>query len=184
MMSPVLTMLRKWRMAKPEPEIQVLMVCLGNICRSPTAEAVLRHKLAQSGLGDRVGVASAGTHGERGAAPDARSIAVAARRGYDLASIRSRRVVPADFERYHHVLAMDRDNLGHLQAQCPEPLRSRLGLLLHHAPACGLHEVPDPYYGGPAGFDRVLDLVETACDGLVGALRGQLAQRGQGNFRG
>lgn len=164
-------------MSKPEPELQVLMVCLGNICRSPTAEAVLRHKLAKAELGARIAVSSAGTHGERGSAPDARSIAAAARRGYDLTGIRSRRVTAQDFERHQVVLAMDRENLEHLQDRCPELLRQRLGLLLEHAPACGLHEVPDPYYGGPAGFDRVLDLVESACDGLVEVLRRQLAQR-------
>lgn len=153
------------------------MVCLGNICRSPTAEAVLRAKLARAGLDHRVGVASAGTHGERGTPPDARAVAAGAKRGYDLAAIRSRRIAAADFERFHVVLAMDRENLDHLSASCPAPLAQRLGLLLQYAPAAGLQEVPDPYYGGPAGFERVLDLIEPACDGLVVTLQRQLAER-------
>lgn len=177
MMAPVWMLLRKWLMSKPEPELQVLMVCLGNICRSPTAEAVLRLKLERAGLADRVAVASAGTHGERGSAPDTRSIAAAAKRGYDLSGIRSRRLAVNDFERHQVVLAMDRENLEHLLDRCPDPLKGRLGLLLQHAPATGLKEVPDPYYGGPAGFERVLDLIETGCDGLVETLRQQLARR-------
>lgn len=156
------------------PELNVLMVCLGNICRSPTAEAVLRTKLARAGLGDRIAVASAGTHGERGGAPDARAVAAGAKRGYDLSNIRSRRVAPADFDRHDWVLAMDRDNLVNLEKLCPSPLQERLGLLLRHAPALGLHDVPDPYYGGPAGFDHVLDLIEPACDGLILTLRKRL----------
>ena len=98
-----------------------------------------------------------------------------AKRGYDLSSIRSRRVGSADFERFDVVLAMDRDNLDHLSSQCPAALAGRLGLLLQHAPAAGLQEVPDPYYGGVAGFDRVLDLIEPACDGLLLTLQKQLA---------
>ncbi len=159
---------------KPLPEINVLMVCLGNICRSPTAEGVLRTKLARAGLDGRVGVASAGTHGERGGAPDVRAVAAAAKRGYDLSSIRSRRVSSEDFDRHQWVLAMDGENLEHLQRLCPAPLHDRLGLLLRHAPALGLQDVPDPYYGGPAGFEHVLDLIEPACDGLVLTLRKRL----------
>jgi protein-tyrosine phosphatase len=158
-------------------ELNVVMVCLGNICRSPTAEAVLRAKLAHAGLEQRIGVASAGTHGERGSPPDARAVAAAAKRGYDLSSIRSRRFGSADFERFDVVLAMDRDNLQHLSSHCPAALAGRLGLLLLHAPAAELQEVPDPYYGGVAGFDRVLDLIEPACDGLLLTLQKQLAGR-------
>ena len=154
------------------------MVCLGNMGRSPTAEAVLRAKLAHAGLDRRIGVGSAGTHGERGVPPDARAVAAAAKRGYDLAAIRSRRIIaPGDFERFDFVLAMDHENLDHLSASCPLPLAQRLGLLLQYAPAAGLHEVPDPYYGGTAGFERVLNLIEPACDGLVVALQRQLAGR-------
>ena len=156
-------------------EIRVLMICLGNICRSPTAEAVLRSKLQRAGLDGRIAVASAGTHGERGGAPDARAVAAAAKRGYDLSRIRSRRIATEDFERFDLLLAMDRENLEYLASQCPQPHQERLGLLLDHAPkSLGLREVPDPYYGAPAGFDRVLDLIEPACDGLVAELRRRL----------
>lgn len=150
----------------------VLFVCLGNICRSPTAEGVLRTKLQRAGLDRSVDVASAGTHGERGAVPDARAVAAAARRGYDLSRIRSRRLIDKDFERFDLLLAMDLENLDYLTSKCPTPQRDRLGLLLERgAPALGLREVPDPYYGAPAGFERVLDLIEPACDGLLAHLR-------------
>lgn len=150
----------------------VLMVCLGNICRSPTAEGVLRTKLQRAGLDRRVDVASAGTHGERGSVPDARAVAAAARRGYDLSRIRSRRLTDKDFERFDLVLAMDLENLDHLMTQCPATHHDRLGLLLElGAPSLGLREVPDPYYGAPAGFERVLDLIEPACDGLIDTLQ-------------
>lgn len=156
-------------------DISILMVCLGNICRSPMAEGVLRTKLLRAGLDRRVEVASAGTHGERGGAPDARAVAAAARRGYDLSRIRSRRVVAKDFERYHLLLAMDRENLDYLGSICPEGCGDRLGLLLDHGPpTLGVREVPDPYYGAPAGFERVLDLIEPACDSLVQNLRQRL----------
>ncbi|WP_395700659.1 low molecular weight protein-tyrosine-phosphatase [Aquabacterium sp.] len=154
----------------------VLMVCLGNICRSPTAEAVLRTKLLRAGLDAQVGVASAGTHGERGRPPDARAAAAAARRGYDLSGIRSRRLIDQDFDRFDLVLAMDLDNLEVLMSRCPADQQRRVGLLLPFAPgAAAQAEVPDPYYGGPAGFDRVLDLIEPACEGLLANLQRQLA---------
>lgn len=152
------------------------MVCLGNICRSPTAEAVLRHKLQRAGLDQQVGVASAGTHGERGSPPDARAAAAAARRGYDLSGIRSRRLLDEDFTRFDLVVAMDLDNLEVLQSRCPAAEQGRLALLLTFAPnAPARAEVPDPYYGGPAGFDHVLDLIEPACEGLLANLQRRLA---------
>jgi protein-tyrosine phosphatase len=160
-----------------KPKLRVLMVCMGNICRSPTAEGVLRHKLEAAGLAQRVEVDSAGTHGYHvGAPPDERSQHHARQRGYDLSSLRARRVGAADFERFDLVLAMDEDNLEHLEAICPPHLRSRLQLLMSHAPASGSIVVPDPYYGGVEGFEQVLDYVESACDGLVARLRAQLAQ--------
>ena len=150
------------------------MVCLGNICRSPTAEGVLRTKLERLGLHDRVRVESAGTHGEKGGAPDARAVA-AARRGYDLARIRSRRVVAADLAGYDLVLAMDSDNLEFLLEACQPELHGRIRLLLKDdaAPGDG-RDVPDPYYGGPAGFEHVLDLLEAACDKLAQDLHRRL----------
>ncbi len=151
---------------------RVLMVCMGNICRSPTAEGVMRAKLKAAGLHD-VEVASAGTHGyHTSEPPDRRAIQHAAARGYDLSKQRARRVSKEDFDRFDWVLAMDQDNLEWLRDMAPDNSRARVGLLLDHA-ATFRHarEVPDPYYGAPAGFDRVLDLVEDACDGFIAALR-------------
>lgn len=150
--------------------LRILMVCMGNICRSPTAEAVLRSKLEQAGLGRAVDVDSAGTHGHfhAGEAPDPRAAKQAAARGYDMAALRARRVVPQDFQRFQWILAMDRDNLEHLRAAAPEGFSGEISLLLEHARHhADVLEVPDPYYGASAGFDRVLDLVEDACEGLV-----------------
>lgn len=155
----------------------VLMVCMGNICRSPSAEGVLRHLLRQAGLEGRVQVDSAGTHGwHTGEAPDPRSIAAAARRGYDLSALRARAVVAEDFQRFDLILAMDQDNLQHLQhmqARLLSP-RAHLALVLHYSAAYPGQAVPDPYYGGKAGFEAVLDRLEDACTGLIGQLRAQL----------
>jgi protein-tyrosine phosphatase len=159
-------------------KLRVLMVCMGNICRSPTAEAVLRDKLRQAGLAHRVEVDSAGTHGSHaGDPPDPRAQRHALRRGYDLSSLRARRVEPEDFQRFDLVLVMDDDNLAHLVGDCPQHLRGRLRPLMSFAPQAGSHHVPDPYYGGPAHFERVLDLVEQGCDGVVSELRQRLAAR-------
>lgn len=160
--------------------MRVLMVCLGNICRSPTAEAVLREKLRRAGLGDRVVVDSAGTGGWHvGDPPDPRAIAHGRRRGYDLAPLRARRVHVDDFERFDLILAMDEDNLADLEADCPPAHRGKLGLLLDHAHRPPGRIVPDPYPHGPEAFERVLDLVEEACEGLVERLRSKLER----NFR-
>lgn len=157
-------------------KLRVLMVCMGNICRSPTAEGVLRHKLAAAGLDSRVEVDSAGTHGYHvGDPPDPRSQRHAHRRGYDLSALRARRVVEEDFERFDLLLVMDDDNLDQLAGDCPQPLRQRLRLLMDFAPEAGSAIVPDPYYGQAADFERVLDLVEKACDGLVVHLEQRLA---------
>ncbi|MFO1294087.1 MAG: low molecular weight protein-tyrosine-phosphatase [Rubrivivax sp.] len=151
------------------------MVCMGNICRSPTAEAVLRSKLRAAGLQRAVAVDSAGTiDHHRGEPPDPRAIRHAARRGYDLSALRARAVEPADYLRFQWMLAMDEDNLRLLRRQQPPDSAARLALLLEHAPQLGQIEVPDPYYGAPAGFERVLDLVEAACDGLVERLAREL----------
>jgi protein-tyrosine phosphatase len=157
-------------------ELRVLMVCMGNICRSPTAEGVLRAKLQAAGLHREVEVDSAGTHGYHlGEPPDARATRHAATRGYDLSKQRARRVVAEDFLRFDWVLAMDEDNLDRLREIAPADSSARVGLLLEHAERfADVREVPDPYYGSPAGFDRVLDLVEDACDGLVARLRREL----------
>jgi protein-tyrosine phosphatase len=152
----------------------ILVVCMGNICRSPTAEAVLRHKLREAGLHDAVTVDSAGTHAwHTGSPPDPRSVAHAARRGYDLSGLRAREVVEADFDQFDLILAMDWDNLALLEDRCPPLYRGKLGRLTEH---CRLHDspvVPDPYSGGAQGFEKVLDLIEDASDGLVTLLRRQ-----------
>jgi protein-tyrosine phosphatase len=145
--------------------VSVLMVCLGNICRSPTAEAVLRHQLQAEGLADRVHIDSAGTGDWHvGAPPDARSQRHAARRGYDLSALRARQVREDDFNRFDFILAMDRNNLADLAAWAPAQHRAQVELF---APA----PVPDPYAGGPEGFEQVLDLAEEASARWVRRLR-------------
>ena len=149
---------------------RILFFCMGNICRSPTAEGVMRAKLAAAGLD--VEVDSAGTHGYHvGAPPDERSQQHASQRGYDLSMLRARKLVAEDFARFDLVLAMDDDNLAIAQRLCPPSQRHRLKLLMDYAPDAGKRHVPDPYDGGAAGFEAVLDLVEAACDGLVATLR-------------
>jgi protein-tyrosine phosphatase len=152
--------------------MKILFVCLGNICRSPSAEAVLRAIAAREAPELSIEVDSAGTAGYHiGDAPDSRSQAAARRRGYDMAPLRARVVEPADFERFDLVLAMDESNLGVLRQRAPSAYRERVRLFLDFAPECGMSEVPDPYYGGPAGFEHVLDLVEEASRGLLMHLR-------------
>lgn len=149
---------------------RILFFCMGNICRSPTAEGVMRAKLAAAGID--VEVDSAGTHGYHvGEPPDGRSQQHAAQRGYDLSALRARKLVAEDFTRFDLVLAMDEDNLALAERLCPPAQRQRLKLLLDYAPDAGKRHVPDPYYGGEAGFEAVLDLVEAACDGLINGLR-------------
>ncbi|MDP2006833.1 MAG: low molecular weight protein-tyrosine-phosphatase [Rubrivivax sp.] len=153
------------------------MVCMGNICRSPTAEGVLRERLRRAGLQQRVAVDSAGTLDHHaGEAPDPRAQRHAAQRGYDLSNQRARAVLPEDFTRFHWLLAMDEDNLAWLQRKAPPGHTARIGLLMPHARRhTDQTAVPDPYYGNPAGFERVLDLVEDACDGLVETLQRELS---------
>jgi protein-tyrosine phosphatase len=150
----------------------ILFVCMGNICRSPTAEGVFRQRAAAAGLADALQIDSAGTHGYHiGQPPDARSMQHAARRGYDLSAQRARQVAASDFERFDHLLAMDRDNLALLAAACPPQHRHKLGLFMQFAANAGSDVVPDPYYGGAGGFDQVLDYIEDAADGLIATLR-------------
>ena len=169
--------------AAPEA-LRVLMVCMGNICRSPMAEGVLRAKLQQAGLHTRVVVDSAGTHGyHTGEAPDPRAIRVAATRGAELAMLRARPVQPEDFSRFDWMLAMDDANLAWLRGRVPEGANIRLGLLMEYARRHdGVREVPDPYYGAAAGFEHVLDLVDDACDGFVDRLAADLSGRQVGDL--
>jgi protein-tyrosine phosphatase len=154
--------------AAPQPgAVHVLMVCTGNICRSPTAQGVMRALLRRDGLQHAVWVDSAGTHGyHTEEAPDARAIRHAAARGYDLSGLKARPVSTKDFARFHWMLAMDEANLAWLQRKTPSTSGPRIELL---TAAAGLPdpEVPDPYYGPDAGFEHVLDLVERACEGFL-----------------
>ncbi len=159
--------------------MKVLFVCMGNICRSPTAEAVLRKMVESSDLAGKVDIDSAGTHGyHEGAPPDPRSIAHAAKRGYDLTPLRARAVSPSDFERFDYVIAMDEQNRRHLQAMCPTRLQNKIELLLDYGGEADEFEVPDPYSGVPKDFEAVLDLIEAGCEGLCEHLQDQLRMRG------
>ncbi|MES2019514.1 MAG: low molecular weight protein-tyrosine-phosphatase [Pseudomonadota bacterium] len=152
-------------------KIAVLFVCMGNICRSPTAEGVFRARAEQAGLADRLYIDSAGTHAYHvGHAPDPRSTAFAAKRGVDLSGQRARQVCANDFATFDRIYAMDHDNLAQLMAACPEQLRRKLGLFMQFATHSNTDVVPDPYYGGGNGFDLVLDYIEDASDGLLLAL--------------
>lgn len=148
--------------------IKVLFVCMGNICRSPTAEGVFQQRVVQAGLTKQIKTDSAGTHSYHiGSRPDQRSQKAALNRGYDLSALRARKVKQSDFDKFDYVLAMDNANYQDLLAICPEHLESKVSLFLSHAVGLPETEVPDPYYGGPKGFDWVLDLVEQASDGLL-----------------
>jgi protein-tyrosine phosphatase len=151
---------------------RVLMVCLGNICRSPTAEGVLRHLAAKEAPGLALEVDSAGTADYHiGAPPDARSLRAALRRGIDIGSLRARQVVADDFARFDLILAMDAENLRELQALQPRNSRAALKRFLDYAPEMELRDVPDPYYGKAAAFEKVLDLTTAAARGLLAALQ-------------
>lgn len=150
----------------------VLFVCTGNICRSPTADGVLRRLVKDAGLEARVRVDSAGTHDYHvGEPPDERAQQHARRRGYDLGALRARQVLAADFEAFDLILAMDRGHLRLLQRLAPSEHRHKLRLFMEFASVREVDEVPDPYYGGAAGFERVLDMVEDAARGILEDLR-------------
>jgi len=157
---------------KNKEKIGLIFICMGNICRSPTAEAVFRHQVEQAGLTEQILIDSAGTHDYHiGEAPDARTQRAARKRGYDLSNLRGRQVVVADFYRFDYMLAMDEANLEILKRLRPRDAQSHLGLLLEFAERHTEREVPDPYFGGADGFERVLDMVEDAAAGLLKHLR-------------
>ena len=148
--------------------MRILFVCMGNICRSPTAEGVFRRLLAERAPGVEIEVDSAGTHDYHvGDPPDPRSIAAAARRGVDLRRLRAREVRDEDFERFDLIIAMDRLNRETLLERSPAPFRERIRLFMEFAGDSEVEDVPDPYYGGALGFERVLDLAEEAAAGLL-----------------
>ena len=141
----------------------MLVVCTGNICRSPTGEGVLRHLVKERGLADRIRIASAGTHDYHvGEPPDARSVKHASKRGYDLSAQRAAQVSREDFGGHDYILAMDRGHLRILRGLQPPGSRAKLGLFLEASGRWKDEDVPDPYYGGTAGFEQVLDMIEEA----------------------
>ncbi|MDR8729850.1 low molecular weight protein-tyrosine-phosphatase [Burkholderia pseudomultivorans] len=157
--------------------VAICFVCLGNICRSPTAEGVMRHQVEAAGLAGGIDVDSAGTGDWHvGEPPDTRAQAAARLRGYDLSALRARQVSAADFERFDLLLAMDEANLAELRRRCPPQHRDKVRLLMEFAPGAAETEVADPYFGGAQGFEQVLDQVERACEGLLQTLRTRIAR--------
>ena len=152
--------------------VKVLFVCMGNICRSPTAEGVFRHKVEQAGHSDRIEIDSAGTHAYHiGEQPDGRAQQAALGRGVDLSVQRARKVNSNDFDIYDYVIAMDDSNMNDLLSICPAGLEEKVKLFLSYATNANTSEVPDPYYGSGNGFEIVLDLVEDAADGFIAHLQ-------------
>lgn len=160
------------RSKQAEPrKVKVLFVCMGNICRSPTAHGVFRKLVVEQGLSHRVEIDSAGTHDYHlGEPPDRRARQTALERGIDISDLRARLAEPRDFELFDYVLAMDRDNYRILSRLCPSGLEHKLRLFMEFAPELGVRDVPDPYYGAQGGFDQVLDLVDIAARGLLDEL--------------
>ena len=156
---------------------KVLFVCMGNICRSPSAEGVFRHLINEAGLADVVGVDSAGTHGFHiGEAPDARAMAAASKRGYHIEPRVARQVSAEDFREFDMILVMDWENLSALQQQCPKIYHHKLMLLMRFANEYEEATVPDPYYGGTEAFSKVLDYLEDACQGVYEVVRKRATQ--------
>ncbi len=154
-----------------DPKVKLLFVCMGNICRSPLAEGVFRSSAEQAGVLDQIIVDSAGTHAYHvGELPDPRSMSIATAYNIDLSKQRARRVADSDFEEFDYILAMDQDNYNNLLHDCPEQFQDRIHLFLNFAPHLNQLDVPDPYYGGSFGFERVFDLVTDASSGLLDTL--------------
>jgi protein-tyrosine phosphatase len=149
-------------------KIRVLFVCMGNICRSPTAHGVFRHMVEQHGLEEWFEIDCAGTHAYHlGLPPDPRAQEASMRRGIDISHLRARRATAEDFQHFDYVLAMDMDNRDILLSLCPREHEHKLSLLMAFAPELNIEEVPDPYYGGTSGFERVIDMIEKAAEGLL-----------------
>ncbi len=153
-------------------EIKILFVCLGNICRSPTAHGFFQKMVEDEGLQKRIVVDSAGTSSWHiGEPPDSRTVATAQSRGVDLSALRGRQLQKSDLDEFDYVLAMDKDNLSNIERFCSPQSKAKTGLFLSYAKNSDLIEVPDPYHGGQGGFDHVFDLVVDACEGLMDHLR-------------
>jgi len=154
-------------------QTKVLFVCMGNICRSPTADAVFRHQVKKAGLDQQIMVDSAGTHAYHiGDPPDPRAQRSALQRGYEMHDLRARAVQQDDFIEFDYILAMDRDNLAILQERCPAQHGNKVSLLMQYSKGANLgKEVADPYFGGQRGFEEVLDMVEEASLGLLEHIR-------------
>ena len=151
--------------------VRVLFVCMGNICRSPTAHAVFRQQVLVAGLADQFEIDSAGTHAYHiGNPADSRAIATAHQRGIEMNDLRARQTSAADFTHFDYILAMDGDNLHLLKASCPQEEEHRLSLMLEWTTGWG-SEVPDPYYGGDTGFEHVFDMLTDACAALLGHIQ-------------
>ncbi len=155
--------LQRWR----RPDASILLVCRANVCRSPMAEALLRHRLEQLGLSHRVRIASAGTSAVAGAPPDPRGRSVLAERGVPMTRRRSRPLNRRDYERYDHILAMDEEVLAMLQERCPTRWQERVQLVTRWQDGQAEKGIPDPYYGNLSGFERVCDLLEQALDAFI-----------------
>ncbi len=152
-------------------EVKVLFVCLGNICRSPTAQGIFEHMVKEAGLEDKIIIDSAGTAGYHiGVQPDKRSQAAALKRNYDLSAQRARKVEYEDFVEFDYILAMDESNFEDIKEIAPRELYHKIHLILDYG-SSGKKSVPDPYYGGEKGFELVLDLLEEACEGLLKKIR-------------
>jgi protein-tyrosine phosphatase len=157
--------------------IKVLFVCMGNICRSPTAEGVFTKLVTDKKLNDRFTIDSAGTHAYHvGKGPDERAQQAAAKRGVDIQHLRARKIHSSDFEYYDHILVMDDDNYALVIEDCPEEYQHKVKYFLTYAPQLGIKEVPDPYYGGKSGFEQVLDMVEDASLGFLESLHQEVGK--------
>jgi protein-tyrosine phosphatase len=166
---------RNYLVMDSDKKISVLFICMGNICRSPTAEGFFRKAVEEAGLAERVRIESAGTHAyHAGAAPDRRAQAAAERRGVTLSHLRARRISDEDFASFDHIFAMDKENLGELLERAPPEHQHKIKLFLDVAGTGRAAEVPDPYYGGTSGFELVLDLVEQGSQRLLQRLEESL----------
>lgn len=165
-------------MEHSERRLNVLFVCMGNICRSPTAEGIFQKLLKDQQLDHLIGVDSAGTHAYHlGEQPDQRACETALARGVDIRGLRARRVTAEDFERFDYILAMDGDNVDNLREICPPSMIKKIKLFMDFAPEQRVRDVPDPYFGGQRGFERVFDLVNAAAQGFLTALNTRLIDR-------